>query len=208
MKVSHAVILIPLLSLIPISTYAQAQDQNARYFKIGFGQTYQPSFEINNKSFSNTTSTAFKLLFHEPEIAPIELGMFITTGRNSTIDYFYGISPAYFVHKGKSHWLKTGIELGRFKLGKYQNDVTLGATLENEYHESYQPYLEWDWQISNYISLFTKAGYRFISSNTRTVTEILDRWDDGSIRAYRSKNENHFYGSGFEFSAGINIAVF
>lgn len=206
MKNLHPFTLLLFLIIIPIFTYAQ--DQNERYFKIGLAQSYQPTFEINNNSFSNTTSTAFKLFVHEPDVAPVELGMFITTGRNSTIDYFYGISPAYFMYKGKSHWFKTGVELGRFKLDKYQNDVVLGATLEEEYQEALQPYLEWDWQISNYISLISKAGYRFISSHTRTITEITDRWENGTVRSYRAKGKNHFYGSGFELSVGINITVY
>lgn len=197
-----------LLILIPILTYAQEQIQNETNIKIGLAKSYQPSFRINNKSFSNTTSTIFKVLFYEPNIAPIEMGFFITTGRNSTIDYFYGISPAYFLFKRKKYLLKAGIQIGRFKLGKYQKDIFAGARLEDEYQQAFQPYLEWDWQISNYISIISKAGYRFIRSYTRTVTEITDRWENGSIRSYQAKGKSHFYGSGFEFSVGININVY
>ncbi|MGM0545957.1 MAG: hypothetical protein ACQEST_04480 [Bacteroidota bacterium] len=208
MKKMPTFILVLLITLIPALICAQTEKQKPTIAKVGLGQTLQPSFEINNRTFSNNTSTTFKLLFYRPDIANIELGMFIATGRNQTIDYFYGISPAYFLYKGKSHWFKTGIELGRFKLSEYQRNVALGATLEDEYHESYQPYVEWDWQISQFFSLITKTGYRFISHNTRTVTEIIDRWDDGSIRAYRSSEETHFQGSGFEFSVGINLTIY
>ncbi|HET6528828.1 MAG TPA: hypothetical protein VFG39_08780, partial [Balneolaceae bacterium] len=64
------------------------------------------------------------------------------------------------------------------------------------------------WNFSRYVSLFAQAGYRFLRTETETVTKILSRYDNGLIRSYRTSTDRRFYGSGFELGIGLSLNLY
>jgi len=92
-------------------------------------------------------------------------------------------------------------------MDSFNDTVEVGAVLEDEFHESFKPFVEWQWDFSNYVSLFTQAGYRFLRTETKTVTEIRSRYENGSVKSYRVSHNTDFYGSGFELGAGVSLRL-
>jgi len=92
-------------------------------------------------------------------------------------------------------------------MDSFDDTVEVEAVLEDEFHESFKSFIEWQWDFSEYISLFAQTGYRFLRTETKTVTEIRSRYENGSVKSYRVSYNTDFYGSGFELGIGFSLRL-
>jgi hypothetical protein len=112
---------------------------------------------------------------------------------------------AFIFEVHKRHWLKLGVSNGRLKMDQYKNEYKEGGIQEDSLHKTYFSYLEWEWLFAKRLSLFIKAGHRFLESETTTLYN--ETIPDSGILNYEEKNDTDFYSSGFEFGAGLSIRI-
>lgn len=70
-----------------------------------------------------------------------------------------------------------------------------------------KPFVEWNWIFSKHKSLFANTGYGFLRSNTGTVKEVNERYENGDPKRIRVSNDGDVYGSGIEFGIGFDIIL-
>ncbi|HLR26164.1 MAG TPA: hypothetical protein VK112_09880 [Fodinibius sp.] len=176
---------------------------------VSFQQKMAPSFELYNQSHKSLTPWEVEISAYDLGEMPLEFGAYLSGGYASFIEITYGLNLGYLYSINDTHLLKGGLNIGRFKMEEdtFKDTVELGAVLEDEYHESFKPFLEWQWDFTRYFSLFSQAGYRFFRTQTETVKKILSRYENGLVRSYRVDRDTDFYGSGFEFGAGISVRI-
>ncbi|MCW9707700.1 hypothetical protein [Fodinibius salsisoli] len=198
-------LLLSCATLILFASNLYAQEHEG--ILVSFQQKRAPNFELYNQSHSSITPWELEISAYGLEETPFELGAYLSDGYDSSITIAYGLNFAYLYPINDVQLLKAGLNAGRFKMKSFKDTVELGALLEDEYHESFKPFLEWQWDFTRYFSLFAQAGYRFIRTETGVVEKILSRYENGSIRSYRVDRDYDFYSSGFEFGAGISIRI-
>lgn len=186
---------------------SQLYGQHDYLLKLGAQQKISPSFKLNNDTFKNTGAEEVRLSLYNFERVPIGIEFYFSKGYNSSIDYSYGTRLSYVFFSESVHWLKIGLSGGRFKMGDFEKGKEVGEIREDEFHENFKPFIEWDWRFSKYVSLFTNAGYRFLRSNTGTVEEVNERYENGDPKSIRVSNDGGLYGSGFEFGIGFDITL-
>ena len=192
-----------VFSLISFNLYAQEHKD----FLVSFQQKAATNFELYNQSQNGIAPWELEVSVYSNDTAPIEAGAYLSGGYSSSVAISYGLNLAYLYPIGSSQLLKAGLNVGRFKMDSFNDTVEVGAVLEDEFHESFKPFVEWQWDFSNYVSLFTQAGYRFLRTETKTVTEIRSRYENGSVKSYRVSHNTDFYGSGFELGAGVSLRL-
>lgn len=189
-------------------TAGQLYGQNSYILKVGAQKNIVPSFKINNSTYQNADAQGVRLSLYNFEEIPVAVEFYFSKGFDSSIDFAYGTNLSYIFFSDLDHWLKLGFSGGRFKMGEFERGNIVGSIREDEFHENLMPFVEWDWQFSEYINVFVQTGYRFLRSETETVTEIVDRYENGEPRQIRVSSESKIYGSGFEFGLGLEINLY
>src|SRR5699024_6915450 len=154
------------LSLALILTPLVLSAQQQFLIKAGIQDEYMPAFRLNNDHFSNVSAMGIKLSVYNFKTVPVEIGFRYANGYHSSVAFSYGIALSYIFLKETKHLLKVGINGGKIKMAEYQYHIEVGQLIEDDYHEIIQPYIEWEWLFSNYISGYLQAGYRFLRSET------------------------------------------
>ncbi|MEX0662800.1 MAG: hypothetical protein WD381_06625 [Balneolaceae bacterium] len=176
--------------------------------KIGVQKNLAPSFKINDSTYQNADAQGVRLSMYNFEEIPVAVEFYFSKGYDSSIDFAYGTNLSYIFFSDTAHWLKLGFSGGRFKMGDFERGNTVGSIREDEFHENLMPFVEWDWRFSEYVNVFVQTGYRFLRSETETVTEIVDRYENGDPRQIRVSSDRRIYGSGFEFGLGLEIKLY
>lgn len=172
--------------------------------KLSTQTNIAPTFQLNDETY-NAISNGLKLSVYDLDKAPIALGIYYTRGYDSSIAFSYGIMAAFIYEIHKRHWVKLGVSNGRLKMDQYKNEYKEGGIQEDDLHKTYFSYLEWEWLFTKHFSLFFKAGYRFLGSETTTLYNKTI--PDSGIPDYDEKNDTGFYGSGLEFGIGISLHI-
>ncbi|WP_138430506.1 hypothetical protein [Fodinibius saliphilus] len=199
-------LLIISITLIIVAPHIYAQEHKG--FLLSFQQKVTPNFELYDQHHTGLSPWELEVSVYNSEITPIEAGAYLSRGYSSYIAILYGLNLAYLYPINSSQLLEAGINVGRFKMNSFDDTVEVGAVLEDEFHESFKPFVEWQWNFSKYISLFAQAGYRFLRTETKTVTEIRSRYENGSVKSYRASHNTKFYGSGFELGIGMSLKLY
>ncbi|NGP88291.1 hypothetical protein [Fodinibius halophilus] len=199
----YTICILVFLGCAFTSAYAQHYP-----LKINAKVNANPNFKINSVT-NGGSSQGLGLLFSNLNKYPVEFGLVMQRGYNSSVQFSFGLTLAYVLVGFNNNWLKTGLEVSRFHLKKYRyEDDMVGDVMEDDRPTSFKPYLEWEWGIGQSFSLFIHSGYRLTLSQTKTITEILSRNADGTVQRFRTKEETNFYSSGFEGGIGINIKLY
>ncbi|NGP88293.1 hypothetical protein [Fodinibius halophilus] len=198
-------LLIISIALILVAPNLHAQEHKGSL--LSFQQKTTPNFELYGQHHTGLSPWELEASAYNSEISPIEAGAYLSSGYPSYIAISYGLNLAYLYPINSSQLLKAGINVGRFKMNSFDDTVEVGAVLEDEFHESFKPFVEWQWNFSKYISLFAQAGYRFLRTETETVKKILSRYENGLVKSYRVSHNTDFYGSGFELGVGVSLRL-
>lgn len=192
---------------ILLASNLHAQEHEGIFISIQ--QKAAPSFELYNQNHSNLTPWGVEISAYDLKEMSLEVGAYLSGGFTSYIEITYGLNLAYLYPINNTQLLKVGLNVGRFKMEEntFKDTVELGAVLEDEYHESFKPFIEWQWDFTHYFAFFAQAGYRFFRTETEIVEEIFSRYENGSVRSYRVNRDTDFYGSGLEFGAGISVRI-
>jgi len=185
----------------------QLYGQEAYILKIGAQKKISPNFKFNDETFEHTNAEGIHLALYNFEYVPVSVEFYFSKGYDSSIDFSYGTRLSYVFFSESCHWLKAGFSGGRFKMGDPERGREVGEIREDEFHENFKPFVEWNWNFSKYISLFANTGYRFLRSNTGTVKEVNERYENGDPKRIRVSNDGGVYGSGFEFGIGFDITL-
>lgn len=177
--------------------------------KIHVQANYSPVLQLNNSNSNQAQSIGFKLSLYNFNDVPVEVGFRYSPGYRSSVAFSYGLTFAYIFLRDDDYLLKAGLNGGRIKMDEYKYEVKVGGIIEDEFHEIINPYVEWEWLFSDYASIFLKAGYRFLRSETIRVNEILNENKRGNrtVTSYKGFSDTRLYGSGFEFSIGLSIPI-
>lgn len=201
-------LLISCTVFILLASNLYAQEQEGIFVSIQ--QKTAPNLELYDQSHSNLTPWEVEISAYDLREMPLEIGAYLSGGYASYIEITYGLNLAYLYPINNTQLLKAGLNTGRFKMEEntFKDTVELGAVLEDEYHESFKPFIEWQWNFTHYFAFFAQAGYRFFRTETEIVEEIFSRYENGSIRSYRVNRDTDFYGSGFEFGLGLSFNLY
>lgn len=196
-----------ICALFLTASTSSAQDQQKYILKAGAQQNIAPVFKLNDDTFRQAASKGIRLSLYNFETVPVAVEFYGARGYDSSVDYAYGTNLSYIFFSNAPHWLKAGVSGGRIKMGTYQRGEAVGSVREDEFHEMVKPFVEWNWNFSPYLSLFVQSGYRFLRSETETVTGIVDRYENGDPKTLRVTADQKLYGSGFEFGIGLDIKL-
>ncbi|SHE95381.1 hypothetical protein SAMN05443144_104180 [Fodinibius roseus] len=197
-----------ICSLLLCFTTGVASAQHA--LKISTNTRVAPAFRLNHTTHSNAFSSGLKLSVYSFDKAPVELGLYYTRGYDSSVAFSYGVMLAFIFDVYKRHRLKLGAANGRLKMDQYKNEYKEGGIQEDNLHKTYFAYLEWEWLFAKRLSLFARAGYRFLESETTTLHNERMETIPGTgreIPVYDREKNTRFYGSGVEFGVGLSVTI-
>ena len=191
---------------ILLSTASQAQDRSI--LTLDVQQKLIPSFQLNNETFNRSSAREVRLSVGDIDGGRMELGFYLSQPYVASIDFGYGLSFGYEMLRGKAQWLKAGLTAGRLKMGDFRDGIYVGDIREDEYHETFKPFLEWNWGFWKHLTLFSQVGYQFLRSETETVTKVLERFEGGKPSRIQVTNDRRFYGAGWMLGAGLRLNLY
>lgn len=153
---------------------ASASAQKSATIWASLQTNYSPVFQLNNQHFSEVRSVGLKLSFYDRSIIPAGVEFYFASRYHSSVDFSYGIGFVYIVLEKQTYRFKVGLNGGRIKMNDFEYNLEVGGILEDELHEIIHPYVEWEWLFSEYASIYFKAGYRFLRSETMMIFKKLD----------------------------------
>lgn len=192
---------------IPLSLFGQPA-HNSSKVSVSFSIDHYPQFRLNTTKLGPATSYGVGGVFYNPEVSPLEFGAHLTAGYTRSIGFSYGFSFAYVTNPQTNQFLKIGFSLDRIEMKDYRMEYVVGGVIEDDTHESLQPFLEWELMLSKEFSFKLKANYRLMRSETEHVVEKVsdEIFDDGTtLEHFKIKYSQSYYGVGFNMGAGFQI---
>ncbi len=196
------------LCLILLSNQVDLIAQKYSTLDFGLEKKFLSSYTLNSERYDQSDIEEFRVVINNLGPIPTSLKFYFSNGSNESMDYSYGLSLSYIFFAKNDYWLKTGLGIGRLKMGNFERGNEVGEIREDEFHETFNPFIELSFNYSRRISLFVSSGYRFIRTQTETVTGVTARYNDGSPRLIQVSLDEQIYSSGFEFGIGLDISIF
>ena len=186
-----------------------AQDDNVPDLWAGIQTNTLTTFQVNSMNAGSSQSQGIVFSISDFEQYRFGINFHLFRGFNSAVDFLYGGGVFYAVVNQDSFRLKGGINISRFAVNDYrrENDV-VGGKIEDQFPETFKPYLEIEWPLSPSIVLAAQGGYRISKSDITTIEEIFERYPDGSPFRLHASDSQKWYGSGWEFGLGLYVKIY
>lgn len=186
---------------------AQAQ------IKVGVQANHIPIFKINSETRKSSSSEGIRLVASNFDKFPAELGIHLSRGYDSSVNLSYGLFAGMAFLRTENHWFKAGLDVSRFVMEDYKQETDKkGGVIEDDLPTSFLPYTEWEWRFIQPLTLFMRAGYRIMASETSRVTDI--KYETNPVTGektpvnYLTEETQSFYGSGLEFGVGLSVIIY
>lgn len=167
------------------------------------------NFQLNSVSHKHAQSQGISLSIYDYDQYPVGIDLILFRGFDSSVDFLFGINIFRAFINNDLFRLKAGVGLNRFAVNNYKREYeVVGGEIEDQFPDSFKPYLELEWPFTRLIALRTTTGYRFSNGDFGTVTEIVDRYPNGKPSRVNVSNNFKWYGSGWEFGLGLHIKIY
>ncbi|MDZ7658491.1 hypothetical protein [Fodinibius sp.] len=201
---------IVILFILSVSTTsALAQGNKVPNLWAGIQANVIPAFQVNSIEHTGTQSQGIIISISDFEQSRFGVNFQLFRGFHSAVDFLYGAGIFYAVINNDIFRLKSGINISRFAVNDYRRESdVVGGKIEDQFPDTFKPYLEIEWPLAKSISLTLQGGYRLVRSDITTIEEILERYPDGSPYRVHATDNQKWYGSGFEFGFGIQFKIY
>lgn len=167
------------------------------------------NFQLNSVRQKQTQSQGISLSLSDYDQYPVGIDFMLFRGFHSSVDFLFGVNIFRALLNNDQFRLKAGVGLNRFVLNDYKRKYeVVGGEIEDQFPDSFKPYLELEWPFTRLIALRAITGYRFSNGDFGTVTEIVDRYPNGNPSRVNVSNNFKWYGSGLEFGLGMLIKIY
>ena len=195
--------------LLTWATSASAQDDKVPNLWAEIQANAIPSFQVNSIKNAGTQSQGIILSISDFEQSRFGINFQLFRGFDSAVDFLYGGGIFYAILNNDTFRLKSGFNISRFAVNDYRRESdVVGGKIEDQFPDTFKPYLEIEWPLAKSISLTLQSGYRLMRSDITTIEEILERYPDGSPYRVHATDNQKWYGSGFEFGFGIKFKLY
>lgn len=167
------------------------------------------NFQLNSVNHEYAQSQGISLSIYDYNQYPVGIDLTLFRGFDSSISFLFGVNIFRSFINNNLFRLKAGIGLNRFVVNDYKREYeVIGGKIEDQFPDSFKPYLELEWPLTRLISLRTTTGYRVSKGDFGTVTEIVDRYPNGNPSRVNVSNDFKWYGTGWEFGFGLHLQIY
>lgn len=200
---------ISQLILLISAGSASAQGDKVPNLWAGIYINNIPAFQVNSIEHTGTQSQGITLSISDFEQSRFGIHFQLFRGFHSSVDFLYGGGVFYAAINNEAFRLKSGISISRFAVNNYRREGdVVGGKIEDQFPDTFKPYLEIEWPIAKSISLTLQSGYRIMRSDITTIEEIIERYPDGNPYRVHATEKQKWYGSGSEFGFGIQFKLY
>lgn len=176
---------------------------------IGMQANALTSFRVNSITQEGSQAQGVILSLADLDRYNFGIEFHIYRGFSSAVDFLYGGGLFYALIHSDQMILKSGLNISKFAVNDYKREYeVVGGKIEDQFPETFKPYLTFEWPVKKSFLLSAQAGYRFLRSDVQTVTEIVEQYPNGSPSRINVSRDQKWYGSGFEFGLGLKVKVF
>lgn len=176
---------------------------------VGIHLNGHHNFQLNSVSQKHAQSQGIILSMYDYNKYPVGIDFILSRGFDSSVTFLFGMNIFRAFINNDLFRLKAGIGINRFVVNDYKREYEIvGGKIEDQFPDSFKPYLELEWPVTRLIVLRTTTGYRFSNGNFGTVTEIVDRYPNDNPSRVNVSNNFKWYGSGWEFGLGLHIKIY
>lgn len=203
-----------LFTVVLLMSYGSVQAQTVEEdmipnVSIGIHLNGHHNFQLNSVRQEQAQSQGISLSMYDYEQYPIGIDFILFRGFHSSVDFLFGMNIFRALINHDLLRLKAGVGFNRFVLNDYKREYeVVGGEIEDQFPDSFKPYLELEWPFTRLIVLRATTGYRFSNGDFETVTEIVDRYPNGKPSRVNVSNNFKWYGSGWEFGLGLHIKIY
>ncbi|WP_440999536.1 hypothetical protein [Fodinibius sp. SL11] len=201
------IVILFFLSTWPASVLAQ--NDKVPNLWVGIQANAIPTFKVNSTENTSARSQGIILSISDFKKSGFGINFQLFRGFDSAVDFLYGAGIFYAVINNDSFRLKSGINISRFAVNDYRREGdVVGGKIEDQFSDTFKPYLEIEWPFAKSISLILQGGYRLMRSDITTIEEILERYPDGNPYRVHATDNQRWYSSGWEFGLGLHIKIY
>jgi hypothetical protein len=194
--------------LIGWTSSVSAQDDKIPELWVGIQANALTSFQVNSMERGGSQSQGIVLSISDFDQNRFGIDLHLFRGFDSAVDFQYGGGVFYALVNKEKFRFKSGINISRFAVNNYKREGDIvGGKIEDQFPDTFKPYLEINWPLAKSISLTLQGGYRLSRSDITTIKEIFERYPDGKPYRVHATDNQKWYGSGFEFGLGFKVKL-
>lgn len=215
------------LCLCLICTEARAQTvpeppSREMDIKIGVFRAYIPQFSVQEWSVPDVQAWGGQIKVSDFDSSDWEVGFHGQIGYGEASRFAVGANFSYSFISTHNHYVKAGVELSRIQLedinipgvGPDVYSVRVGDVNFDGWGTGFSPFIEWEWKMLPFGSLFARAGYHILNGEKSKVVSVEEL--DAPPEGYNDPNQesllrigrkhSFFYSlAGYHANIGINV---